>query len=192
MKQYNTWERYFDKRHPKHIYQVARHNWIIDRVVGNNLIDVGCSGGLALYLAANKYNAINELVGVDTCADTLKLASERLAKFTDKKIRLHNTDASKIPEPNDNFDCAICGETLEHVHDDWKTINEIRRVLKPGGTLLLSVPKDGHLSKEHIRLYSEKSICELLQTAGFKIKEKRADMKSAPKKYYYILIRALK
>jgi len=191
LKQFNTWERYFNPKHPKHKYQVARHNWFMKKVHGERLLDVGCSGGLALYLAAKQNVNIKELVGVDICLDTVKLARERLSSFVDRKITIHLSEADKIPEPNNNFDCVICGETLEHVQDDWKVMQEICRVLKPSGTLLVSVPKDGHLSREHIRLYSEKSIAELITYAGFDIKEKSSDMKAAPKNYY-ILVRAIK
>ena len=53
MKQFNTWERYFDPKHPSHQYQVTRHEWFIDRVHGPKLLDVGCLGGLALYKGMN-------------------------------------------------------------------------------------------------------------------------------------------
>lgn len=189
MKQFNTWERYFDPKHPKHQYQVARHKWFMDRVHGPKLLDVGCSGGLALFLAGKK-DDIEELHGVDICIDTINKSRERLACYKNKIVALHVGKAEELPEETEYFDCVMCGETLEHVDSDLLAIKELHRVLKPGGTLLISVPKDGHLSKEHVRLYSKNTLHVKIEAAGFDIVE-HGEMK-ASKRGYYLLVKAIK
>jgi SAM-dependent methyltransferase len=47
------------------------------------------------------------------------------------------------------FDFVICIETLEHVRDDERTVRELRRVMKPGATLILSVPYKGFPFETH-------------------------------------------
>ena len=189
MKQFNTWERYFDPKHPKHKYQVARHGWFMDRVHGEKLLDVGCSGGLGLFLAGKK-NDIGELHGVDICADTVNLARIRLSCYKKKLIILHIAYAEKIPEDDNYFDCVMCGETLEHVTYDQVVASELARVTRTGGTLLVSVPKEGHLSKEHVRLYTKGGLRDLIANAGFDIIEE-SEMKASPRGYY-LLLKAIK
>jgi ubiquinone/menaquinone biosynthesis C-methylase UbiE len=189
VKQFNTWERYYDSKHSKHKYQVARHNWFMDRVEGPNLLDIGCSGGLALFLAGKKEN-ITELCGVDIKEDTTITARERLSIYTNKKIDLRVAPAESTAFPSNYFDCVIIGETLEHVPNDFDVLREAFRVLLPCGILLVSVPKDGHLSKEHIRLYSKKSIRDVITKAGFAIFEE-SEMR-ASKNGYYLLIKAIR
>ena len=77
MRQWNTWERYFDPNHPKHKYQVARHAWFMDNIVGGKLMDVGCSGGLALFLAGKK-DIVKELHGIDIDRSMVEKAGKRL------------------------------------------------------------------------------------------------------------------
>lgn len=49
-------------------------------------------------------------------------------------------DISSIPETDGSFDAVLCTEVLEHVPDPVRALEELARVLKPGGTLILSVP----------------------------------------------------
>lgn len=189
MKQFNTWERYFDSKHPKHKYQVARHDWFMQRLHGERLLDVGCSGGLALFLAEKKHD-IKELHGVDICKDTVELAKKRLSWNTSKLVVIHVGRAEAIPEKDEYFDCVICGETLEHVNDSDLAVSEMSRVIKKGGTLLVSVPRGGHLSKEHIRLFTKESLRKLIIGASFTIVEE-GEMKASVNGYY-LLLRAIK
>jgi len=189
MKQFNTWERYFDPKHPKHIYQVVRHGWFMDRVHGDKLLDVGCSGGLGLFLAGKKPD-IGELHGIDICENTINLSRKRLACYKNKLIILYVAPAEKMPESDNYFDCVMCGETLEHVTDDKIAALEIARVTRAGGTLLVSVPKEGHLSKEHVRLYTKGGLRDLIANAGFDIIEE-SEMKASPRGYY-LLLKAIK
>lgn len=189
MKQFNTWERYFDPKHPKHKYQVARHNWFMDRIHGYKLLDVGCSGGLGLYLAG-KNDSIDELHGVDICKDTIELSRIRLSCYKTKIVALHIGKAEELPEEDNYFDCVMCGETLEHVTDEKIAVKEISRVTKSGGTLLVSVPKNGHLSKEHVRLFTKESLKKLISENGFDIVEE-SEMKASVNGYY-LLLRAIK
>ena len=49
-------------------------------------------------------------------------------------------DITSIPVPDDSFDVVLCTEVLEHVQDPIATLKELTRVLRPGGSLLLSAP----------------------------------------------------
>lgn len=55
--------------------------------------------------------------------------------------------AEGIPFGDETFDNVFCIEVLEHVHNPWNAISEIRRVLKPGGVLTISVPNPYHFKE---------------------------------------------
>jgi SAM-dependent methyltransferase len=50
------------------------------------------------------------------------------------------SDITKIPEPNSSFDIILCSEVLEHLPNPLKALEELHRLLKTGGTLILSAP----------------------------------------------------
>jgi ubiquinone/menaquinone biosynthesis C-methylase UbiE len=72
------------------------------------------------------------------------------------------------------FDCVICSEVLEHIENDEKALDEIYRVLKPGGEFFLTGPihqKDFGFDDEfvgHYRRYEVDSLCRELKRRGFK------------------------
>jgi len=74
-----------------------------------------------------------------------------------------------------SFDCVLCSEVLEHVEDDTKAISELRRVLKAGGTLVITVPFQKKYWGEdddyvgHVRRYEPGELEEKLKKAGFSV-----------------------
>jgi len=94
-----------------------------------------------------------------------------------------NGDAVKLPFPDDTFDCIIAAEVLEHVPDDSGAMDELARVLKPGGRLAATVPAwlaetiCWKLSDEyhapyveggHVRIYTEPEVRRKLRGAGLR------------------------
>lgn len=99
-------------------------------------------------------------------------------------------DVQAIPFPDSQFDVVICNHVLEHVDSDLKAMQEIHRVLKPGGFAILQVPMDLSMDKtmenpayntpelrekhyqqrDHLRLYG-KDYGARLRSAGFKVDE---------------------
>src|SRR5580692_2586535 len=50
------------------------------------------------------------------------------------------SDITDIPEPDASFDAILCTEVFEHIPDPLRALDEFRRILKPGGTLILTAP----------------------------------------------------
>jgi SAM-dependent methyltransferase len=97
---------------------------------GQRILDLGCRDG-ALTQA---YLDGNDVVGVD--ADR-----EALAEAAKLGIETHWADLDQPLEFADgSFDVVVAGELLEHLRDPLRLIAEIRRVLRPGGTFVASVP----------------------------------------------------
>jgi SAM-dependent methyltransferase len=97
---------------------------------GKRVLDLGCRDG-ALTRA---YAAGNEIVGVD--ADR-----EALAEAEQLGIETRWADLDEpLPFDDASFDVVVAGELLEHLRDPRRLVGEGRRVLRPGGTFVASVP----------------------------------------------------
>ena len=66
--------------------------------------------------------------------------SYKSADLEDPKVDRPGTDISKLPFPDETFDCIFASDVLEHVQYDRDALLEIRRVLTPGGVAVLHVP----------------------------------------------------
>ena len=97
---------------------------------GRRVLDLGCRDGAL----TQTYLAGNEVVGVDADRDALAAASRR-------GIETHWADLDQPLEfADEGFDVVVAGELLEHLRDPHALVREIRRVLRPGGTFVASVP----------------------------------------------------
>ncbi|MFA7521107.1 class I SAM-dependent methyltransferase [Shewanella sp.] len=90
-----------------------------------------------------------------------------------------SVDAQSIPFMPDTFDVVICRELIEHVPDEQKVFNEIHRVLKTGGYLLLTTPNAYSLAIDgtfHVRGYTPFSLLAEIERHGFEIVLKRGNL----------------
>lgn len=78
-------------------------------------------------------------------------------------------DAQSLPFSDASFDTVFCSQVLEHVPEPWLALNEFRRVLKPGGALILSVPHISWLHNEphDYYRYTRHGLSFLTKKAGF-------------------------
>jgi SAM-dependent methyltransferase len=94
------------------------------------VLDLGCRDGAL----TETFAAGNEVVGVD--ADR-----EALAEAAKLGLETRWADLDQPLDFEDNsFDVVVAGELLEHLRDPQRLVGEIRRVLRPGGTFVASVP----------------------------------------------------
>ena len=103
---------------------------------GLKVLDAGCGEGHLLELLI-KRNKNNIYYGIDLTPEALKKAKERCPD-----VRFIEGDLSKIDIEDSFFDFIICTETLEHVDAYQKVINEFKRLLKPGGYLVITFPNE--------------------------------------------------
>jgi ubiquinone/menaquinone biosynthesis C-methylase UbiE len=93
-------------------------------------IGVGGEGGMLLALAQD-----NEVHGIDVSA-----SAKRNCKRLGLEIELLNLDTDRLPFEDDSFDVAFSFEVFEHFANPQHAIEELKRVLKPQGLLVLSTP----------------------------------------------------
>jgi SAM-dependent methyltransferase/glycosyltransferase involved in cell wall biosynthesis len=140
----------------------ARIRWIVDRVPLGRIIDVGCSQGLVPVLLAERGA---DVVGVDSEAAALEFAlatRKRLPAEVQARLEYVEADGSELPFEGASFEHAVCSEVLEHVEEPGAVLEEIFRVLAPGGTLVVTVPLGVLPHPDHKRVFYPEALSALL------------------------------
>lgn len=168
-----------------------RAKWLIEYLElenGQQVLDIGCGDGFYLHLLSNLSYKL-KITGLDNDENALKSARNNLRG---KKVKLVSDNARTLPFRSNTFDRVIASEVLEHIDNDLVALTEIKRVLKPGGVVVLSVPNlnypflwdpinwllerffNIHFKKgfwagiwnQHKRLYSKNKLELLIKKAG--------------------------
>jgi SAM-dependent methyltransferase len=112
---------------------------------GKSVIDVGCGAGRHSFEAFRRGADVvafdqdaAELNDVDTILQAMQEQGEAPASATAEAVK---GDALDLPYGDASFDCVVASEILEHVPQDDRAIDELVRVLKPGGRLAVTVPR---------------------------------------------------
>jgi 2-polyprenyl-3-methyl-5-hydroxy-6-metoxy-1,4-benzoquinol methylase len=151
-----------------------RRDFLLAHVsAGASVLDLGCSEGA---FTSELARAGARVVGADVAEEPLRRARAR-----DPRLDLRLLDAEGPWElPDAAFDVVWAGEIIEHVADTAAWLSEVRRVLRSGGSLLLSTPAHGALVRlrlaasgraweehfdplgDHLRFYTAASLSRLL------------------------------
>lgn len=129
------------------------------------ILDVGCGTGANLLMLSQYGDA----EGVDVSEDALAFCRERGLD----KVRLGA--AEELPYEDGTFDLVTALDVVEHLDDDLAGLREMRRVLRPGGRVLLFVPTFMFLwglqddVSNHRRRYRLPELQRVLEQAGFEI-----------------------
>ena len=104
---------------------------LIEQTKTNKILDLGCGGGwLSKILSSRGYN----VTGIDASATLINTARKSCAE-----AKFIVGDCMRLPFPDQSFDCIIGSAILHHL-DSYKALTECRRVISPGGILLLMEP----------------------------------------------------
>lgn len=134
------------------------------------ILDVGCGSGRTLDLLAAYGNA----VGVDLSEEAVAVARER------GHAGVLRAAAEQLPFADASFDLVTCLDVLEHTLDDRGALRELRRVTRPGGLLLVTVPAYPLLWSRHDELnlhrrrYTRNSLGAAARDAGWDVRRATA------------------
>jgi 2-polyprenyl-3-methyl-5-hydroxy-6-metoxy-1,4-benzoquinol methylase len=111
---------------------------LLDIGRGEKVLDVGCAHG-AMMVYCGLLGA--EIYGIDISPDLIKMANQYLNKFKIKGEAILS-DAKKTTFPENFFDKVVSADFFEHLNSEENVVvlNEIKRVLKPGGIIVIKTP----------------------------------------------------
>ena len=141
------------------IEHLHRYAIAMELVKNKKVLDIACGEGYGSNLLAR--NATH-VTGVDINNGVVKQA---IKKYPKRNLEFLTGTVENIPAADKQFEVVVSFETLEHIADHNKMIAEIKRVLQPGGLLIISTPdkknysdKTGRTNPFHVKeLYEEES-----------------------------------
>ncbi len=157
-----------------------RHWWYAERrallrrelhgIVPGVALDVGAAGGgNTRVLRDAGWHAVALEYGVDGA----EVARSR-------GLHVVRGDAQALPFASGRLDLVVAFDVLEHLQDDRRAVSEARRVLRPGGRLLVAVPADATLwsahddAVGHLRRYSRPELLDVIRGCGLDVESARS------------------
>jgi ubiquinone/menaquinone biosynthesis C-methylase UbiE len=144
------------------------------------IADIGCGTGYGTFILSGKGHA----VGVEFSEEAVKYAKRRYSS-----CEFVRGDAGALPLKSEGFDAATAFEVIEHLRDPEVLLDECHRILRKGGTLLLSSPNPAHIgnllrkaffrtpipakvdpnNQYHIREFSYDELISTISTHGYEL-----------------------
>ena len=157
------------------------HHYMVELIGSNkSVLDVGCASG---YLAKTLGAFGNTVTGVEYDPAAAAEAEPHL-----HRVVVADLDQVDLAEAvgGDSFDVIVFGDVLEHLRDPLPSLRSARRMLNPGGYIVISIPNIAHgdvrmslllgrfpygnlglLDNTHLRFFTRQSLQDLLTDAGF-------------------------
>ena len=156
---------------------------------GDRVLDMGCGAGRHAF---EMYRRGADVIAFDMDADELAGVRELFVAMKEAgevpdgaEADIKQGDALALPFADAEFDRVVAAEVLEHIPDDEAAIAELARVLRPGGTIAVTVPRwlpekvcwalsDAYHQVEggHVRIYTDRELIEKLCRAGMRYEGK--------------------
>jgi SAM-dependent methyltransferase len=163
--------------HELHTHQVEDDHWwyrgrrrVLSRVIDGldlppraKILDAGCGSGRNMVEMAR----YGEVTGIELSPASVAVARARnVGDVVEGSVE-------ELPFDDDSFDFAVCLDVIEHLDDDLRTLRELRRVIRPGGRLLVTVPaypslwSSHDVVNHHRRRYTRASLLAVTREAGW-------------------------
>ena len=149
-------------------------NWglkLVNIQDGWTMLDVGCGGGFTIRRLLNRSKDA-QVYGIDISEESVAKAKKVNAEVLDKQVFVTQGSAEKLPYENEKFDLVTAVETVYFWPNLPGCLQEVHRVLKPGGKFAILVEVVDSDSKwtsvvEGMTAYTPEQIKSLLDDAGF-------------------------
>ncbi len=154
---------YYDDDRVRMLSSLARYSFALRYAAGRRVLDVGCGARKGPWLLAQRAKSA---IGFDITPEALHYCQEQ---WPSPNAYYVAGDAAHLPFSDEAFETVTAFEVLEHLFDQAGLMRELRRVLKTGGTLVLSTPNrpiaspNGVLSNpDHVKEFDLAELKEFL------------------------------
>jgi ubiquinone/menaquinone biosynthesis C-methylase UbiE len=141
-----------------------RYHFAASLVAGREVLDIACGAGYGSALLARRAARVT---GADISPAAVDHARARYAAMANVDFR--QADCAALPFADGSFDAVVSFETIEHIAAQDAFLDEVRRVLRPGGLVILSCPnkveytdKRGVTNEFHVRELSRDELAALI------------------------------
>ena len=140
------------------------------------ILDAGCGEGIAFGILQRTFDP-RAIVGIDIHPDAVEAAQRAAARMGDT-IQVRLADAARLPIESESMELVFCHQLLHHCTDPVSVLAELRRVLVPGGWLLIAESCRSFLQWWPVRLlfrhphrdqYTAAEYAALVRDSGFTV-----------------------
>lgn len=156
-------------------------------VKGGRIMEIGCGRGIGVGLLFDLFGA-SYVEAFDYDPGQVRLAERRLLPRYNDKVRIYEASATQIPSPDSQFDAVFDFGALHHIPNNQSAINEVARVLKPGGRFFFQEPLSSITRNPAFRFlfgdlaeaqFSWAELTEKLANAGLPVAKESCSVKVA-------------
>jgi SAM-dependent methyltransferase len=171
-----------------YIYNQQPRKELLELIPSTNrdgdILEIGAGAGDTL-LYAKEHGFAKNIYGVELCK--IENSNQDNKIFSD--FIIGNIETMDLPFEDSQFDVILCGDVLEHLVNPYKTLELLKRLLKPNGVLIASIPNirefetmkkiffqgdfryedSGILDRTHLRFFCKKNIIELFENQDYNI-----------------------
>jgi 2-polyprenyl-3-methyl-5-hydroxy-6-metoxy-1,4-benzoquinol methylase len=117
-----------------HAEHLARYLWAAELAPGRTVLDAGCGTGYGTEILAK--SSAERVVAIDLSDVAVSETARRVGNLAD----VSQADVCQLPFANETFELVVCFEVIEHIQDASRAVEELARVLRPDGVVLVSSP----------------------------------------------------
>lgn len=147
---------------------------------GLRILDIGCASGWFISEIQKKYPQYS-YTGIDVYKDAIGYGKKRY-----KNVSFLVSDAHHLPFPAKSYDVVLCMNVLEHVVDPQQIVEEIKRVIKPTGIVIIGMDTENALfnivwhiwcfihkvwDDAHLHKFSPQQLIGLFEKKGFTVEK---------------------
>ncbi|MHB8348504.1 MAG: class I SAM-dependent methyltransferase [Acidiferrobacterales bacterium] len=120
-----------------YLFHIATYRFSMQYVTGKSVLDFGCGTGYGTHLVAS---ASLSVTGVDISTDAIMYATAHYPRPNITFQAVKKVESEQLPFSDNQFEVVLSFQVIEHVTDTRAYLDEVYRVLQPGGVFIIATP----------------------------------------------------